>query len=81
MGELWADLTLALALMVMVYIVQWAIAGTGSRKVGIILGLLVAYLTVFQHAEILYLVVLFFFGYAFFAVFEGVWIGPPKERG
>lgn len=70
MGDLWSDLQLALILFVFIYLVQWAIGTTGSKRVGILLAIILVYLTVYQHVELLILTVVFFFGYAFFEQFE-----------
>ena len=78
MGDLVGDLRLALTLVVLVYLAQWAIAGTGSRKVGIIIALVLVYLTVYQHFIVLIIVMAFFFGYAFFESFEATFV-PLKQ--
>ena len=70
MGDLWTDLQLAAILFVFVYLVQWGIGMTGSRRVGILLAIVVVFLTVYQHFVVLVLVIVFFFGYAFFDTFE-----------
>ena len=75
MGELWTDLQLATVLFIFVYLVQWAIGTTGSRKIGIVLAIVIVWLTVYQHCEILIIVIVFFFGYAFFETFELVFAG------
>ena len=69
-ADIWSDLQLALVLFVLVYVVQWAIANTGSRKIGIIIGIVVVYLTIYQHWQLMVLVAVFFFGYAFFVSME-----------
>lgn len=74
MGDILNDLKLAMTLVVLVYLAQWAIAGTGSRKVGIIVALVLVYLTVYQHFILLVLVMAFFFGYAFFESFEATFV-------
>lgn len=73
------DLRLALTLIILVYFAQWAIAGTGSRKVGILVALIIVYLTVWRHFIILVLVVMFFFGYAFFEGFESTFVPVYDE--
>ncbi|MCD6522159.1 MAG: hypothetical protein J7K68_00260 [Candidatus Diapherotrites archaeon] len=73
MGDLWTDLQLAAILFVFVYLVQWGIGTTGSRKVGILLAIIIVYLTIYQHFIVLVFVVIFFFGYAFFDQFEKLW--------
>jgi len=77
MGDLWSDLQLAAILFVFVYLVQWAIGMTGSRRVGILLAIVIVYLTIYQHMEVLIIVVLLFFGYAFFETFEQTFV-PSK---
>ena len=66
-GDLWNDLRLALVLMVMVHIVQWAVGGTGSKKLGLVLAAIITYLTIYSHWELLIITVILFFGYEFFA--------------
>jgi len=66
MGLLWADLRLALIIIVFIYLLQWAITFTGSKAVGLILASVLAYLTFYQHYSILVLVLVLFFGYPFF---------------
>jgi hypothetical protein len=80
MGDLWTDLQLAAILFVFVYLVQWGIGMTGSRRVGILLAIVIVFLTVYQHFLVLVLVIVFFFGYAFFETFERTFIpiGPAK---
>ena len=78
MGDLWTDLQLALTLFVFVYIVQWAIGITGSKRIGILLSIVIIYLTIYQHVELLVLTVMFFFGYAFFETFESTFV-PYKK--
>jgi hypothetical protein len=77
MGDLWTDIQLASILFVFVYLVQWAIGMTGSRRVGILLAIILVYLTIYQHAEILVLVMVLFFGYAFWEQFEATFV-PVK---
>jgi hypothetical protein len=78
MGDLWSDLRIALTLFILVYLVQWAVAGTGSRKIGFALAIIIVFLTVWQHFEILIIVVMFFFGYAFFESFEQTFVPLNK---
>ena len=78
MGELWTDLRLAFTLIILIYLIQWAVSGTGSRTVGIIIALVIVYLTVYQHFEVLIIVVVFFFGYAFFEAFESTFVPMQK---
>lgn len=77
MADLWTDLQLAAILFVFVYLVQWAISMTGSKRVGILLAIVIVYLTVYRHFELLVLTMIFFFGYAFFDTFEATFV----ERG
>ena len=74
MGDLWTDLQLASILFVFVYLTQWAIGMTGSRRVGILLAIVLVYLTIYQHFEVLVLVMIIFFGYAFFDTFEATFV-------
>lgn len=74
MGDLWTDIQLAAVLFVFVYLVQWAISMTGSRRVGILLAIILVYLTIYQHVEVLILVMILFFGYAFWENFEATFV-------
>jgi ABC-type amino acid transport system permease subunit len=65
-ASFWTDFRLALILIVFVYIVQWTISQTGSKKTGVIVGTIVAYLSIFRHWELLVFIIIFFFGYNFF---------------
>ena len=66
MADLWSDIKLALVLISFVFLLKWTSDITGSKKVGIIFALVIAYLTFYSHFEILIFVLLFFFGYPFF---------------
>ncbi|MCD4740344.1 hypothetical protein K8R43_04080 [archaeon] len=79
MGDIFNDVRLALTLIVLIYLSQWAISGTGSRKIGIVVALVLVYLTVYQHFILLVLVMAFFFGYAFFESFESTFIPLNPE--
>ena len=79
MGDLWTDIQLASILFVFVYLTQWAISMTGSRRVGVLLAIVVVYLTIYQHIEILVLVMVLFFGYAFWDNFEATFV--PLSKG
>jgi len=79
MGDLWTDITLAAVLFVFIYLVQWAISMTGSRRVGILLAIVLVYLTIYQHIEVLVIVMVLFFGYAFFENFEATFV--PLSKG
>lgn len=65
MGDLWSDTELALTIIIFIYLVTWASDLTKSKKIGVILALVIAYLTIFSHPWLLFITVLFFFGYAF----------------
>jgi chromate transport protein ChrA len=65
-ADIWIDIRIILTLVLFVYIIQWAISQTGSKKMGVIVGSIVAYLTVYRHWEFIVLIVVFFFGYNFF---------------
>jgi hypothetical protein len=72
MGDLWSDLKLVLTLIFFIYLLKWSSDFTGSKAIGVILAAAVAYLTFFQHFEILVFILVFFFGYPFFSkVAEG----------
>lgn len=66
MGDLWTDIKLVLTIIFFIYLLKWTTDFTGSKMIGIILAAVVAYLTFFQHFEILVFVLIFFFGYPFF---------------
>ena len=66
MGLLWADVRLALIIIVFMYLLQWTVNFTKSKSIGLILAAAIAYLTFYQHYEILLFVLIFFFGYPFF---------------
>lgn len=76
--DFWSDLKLALMLMVFVYVVQWMTGITGSKKVGIVIAAVVAYLTIFSHFEILLFVILFFFAYPFWDRMVEGFAGEPR---
>ncbi len=69
MGDIWSDLQLAFIIIIFIYLVTWASDLTKSKKIGVILALIIAYLTIYQHPWLLFLTVLLFFGYAFFEKF------------
>ncbi len=69
MGDLWSDLQLALIIIIFIYLVGWASDLTKSKKIGVVLALIIVYLTVYQHTWLLIFVVLLFFGYAFIEKF------------
>ncbi len=66
MGLLWADIRLALIIIVFMYLLQWTVNFTKSKSIGLILAAVIAYLTFYQHYSILIFVLIFFFGYPFF---------------
>jgi hypothetical protein len=66
MGLLWADVRLALIIIVFMYLLQWTVSFTKSKSIGLILAAVIAYLTFYQHYGILIFVLIFFFGYPFF---------------
>lgn len=67
MRDLWSDIKLALVLISFVFLLKWTSEITNSKKIGIIFAFIIAYLTFYSHFEILIFVLLFFFGYPFFA--------------
>ncbi len=69
MGDVWSDLKLAFLIIIFIYLVSWASDLTKSKKIGVILAIIIAYLTVFQHPWLLFMTVLLFFGYAFLEKF------------
>lgn len=77
MSDIWTDIQLAAILFVFIYLVQWAISMTGSRRVGILLAIVLVYLTIYQHMEVLVIVMVLFFGYAFWENFEMTFV-PHK---
>ena len=66
MADLISDVRLALVLILFVYIVQWGISQTGDKKLGVIVGSIVAYLSICKHWEFIVIIVVVFFGYNFF---------------
>jgi chromate transport protein ChrA len=66
MADMWNDLKLALTLILFVYLVTYLSGLTGSKKLGIIMAAIVAYLTFFTHWEMLVLILVIFFAYPFF---------------
>ncbi len=69
MGDLITDLQMALIIIVFVYVIAWATELTKSKKIGVILALIIVYLTVYQHFSLLLIVIVLFFGYAFWDKF------------
>jgi len=73
MGDLWSDLKLVLMLVFFLYLLSWSNEFTGSKKLGLLIAVIIAYLTFFQHFEILIWILILFFAYPFFtAVSEGL---------
>ncbi len=70
MGDVWSDLQLAFTIIIFIYLVSWASDLTKSKKIGVILALIIAYLTIYQHPWLLFITVLLFFGYAFIEKFS-----------
>ena len=78
MGDLWTDLQLALVIIFFIYLLKWSTDFTGSKKIGIILAAIVAYLTFFQHTEFVWIILVLFFGFSFFGqIAEG--FTPPAK--
>ena len=59
MGMLWSDVRLALTLIIFIYLLKWTVDFTKSKALGVILAAVVAYLTFYQHFEILVFVLVF----------------------
>ena len=78
MGELWSDLKLALGIMFFIYTITWLSGMTGSKKLGILIAAVVAYLTFFSHFELLIVVLILFFC---FPVFEKAAEGIEYKGG
>ena len=62
MGDLWSDLKLVLILVFFLYLLKWSNEFTGSKKLGLIIAVVIAYLTFYSHFEILIWVLILFFG-------------------
>jgi len=80
MGDLINDIRLAMVIFIFIYLASWATGLTGSKRVGVILAIILVYLTVYQHFGVLVLTVVFFFGYAFFAKFEEAFTTEVPSR-
>lgn len=65
-SDLWGDLTVVIMLIFFIYLFKWSVETTGSKKIGLILAVIIGYLTFFRHIEILIFVLIFFFGFPFF---------------
>lgn len=70
MGDLWSDLQLALMILFFLYMVTWLSEMMGSKKLGFVISVVVAYLTFYSHVEILAFILIFFFGYSIFEQFS-----------
>ena len=66
MADMWTDLKLALTLILFIYLVNWLSDLSKSKKLGIILAAIIAYLTFFTHFEMLVIIMVIFFAYPFF---------------
>lgn len=75
----WADIRIALTLIIFIYLVKWMEDLTKSKALAIILGAAIAYFTFFKHFEILIFIVIFFFGYPFFEAFSKGFIVEDKK--
>ena len=66
MADMWSDLKLALTLILFVYLVSYLSGLTGSKKLGVVMAVVVAYLTFFSHWEMLVIILVIFFAFPFF---------------
>ena len=66
MADMWSDLKIAMTLILFVYLVTYLTGLTGSKKLGIIMAVIVAYLTFFSHWEMLVIILFIFFAFPFF---------------
>lgn len=69
MNDIWNDLKLALTLILFIYTVNYLSGLSGSKKIGIVMAVIVAYLTFYSHWELLVLILIVFFAYPFFGGF------------
>ncbi|HLD81180.1 MAG TPA: hypothetical protein VJA40_04235 [archaeon] len=73
--DVYSDIRLALALVFFVYILNWAKAAVGSPKIAVLLGAVLAYLTIYRHPDLVWV---------FFVIFLagtgvlGAFIGKAK---
>jgi chromate transport protein ChrA len=79
MHDLWSDVKLAMIIISFIFLMKWTTEITESKKLGIILAAIIAYLTFYSHFEILIFVLIFFFAYPFFSEFSEA-MAPPKEE-
>ena len=52
--DVYSDIRLALALVFFVYILNWAKAAVGSPKIAVLLGAVLAYLTIYRHPDLVW---------------------------
>ncbi len=68
-ADMWSDLRLALTIIAFLFLVKWSSDVLDNKLLGIIIGSVIAYLTFFQHYELLIIGVILFFGYP---IFQGI---------
>jgi hypothetical protein len=66
MADMWNDLKLALMLIIFLYLVTYLSGLSGSKKLGIILAAIIAYLTFFSYWQMLVIIMVIFFIFPFF---------------
>lgn len=64
---MWEDLKLALTLILFIYLVNYLSGLSGSKKIGIVLAAIVAYLTFFAYWQMLVIIMFIFFMFPFFS--------------
>lgn len=69
MADLWTDLRLALTIIAFLYLVKWGTDMMKNKVLGVIIAIIIAYLTIFNHFELLILAMVLFFGYPVFVGF------------
>ena len=79
MGAFWADIQIALTLILFVYLVVWMSKLTESKTLGIIIGAAIAYFSFYQHFVLLVFLVLFFFGYPFWETLSIGFLGKGSR--
>ena len=79
MADMWTDLKLALTLILFIYLVNWLSDLSKSKKIGIILAAIIAYLTFFTHFEMLIIIMVIFFAYPFFIGIADA-LAPEKKE-
>jgi len=77
--DMWNDLRLALVLILFLYLVTWLSNLSGSKKIGIILAAVVAYLTFYSHWEMLVIVMVIFFMFPFFGALSDALAPEPGK--